>query len=162
MTTVRIVDVEIIRKGNVLTSLTELHRLSYLVRKIDFECAVVPYPSHKTTLTGELILSHGFNGLKPEELAVMQSYRHYREADEETRLKIFVESDKKAVNTLESLDKDIPKHCWSIVLDHSKLVAFVRNFKWPGFLGYARANTNVYGFCYFGDGRCVKDLVFTN
>ena len=133
-----------------------------MVRRIDFECAVVPYPSHKSTLTGELILAHGFSGLSPQELPLMQSYRHFREADEETRLKIFVESDKQALNTLESLHKDIPKNCWSIVLDHSKLVSFVRNFKWPGFLAYARANTSVYGYCYFGDGRRVNDLVFTN
>ena len=73
-----------------------------------------------------------------------------------------VESEQKAVNTLESLEGDIPKNCWSLILDQSKLVAYIRNFKWPGFLSYNRANTDIYGYCYFGDGRAVHDLVFTS
>lgn len=66
------------------------------------------------------------------------------------------------MNTLEPLCKDIPKSQWSLVLDQSKLVAFIRNFKWPGYLAYNRANSNIHGYCYFGDGRVVNDLVFTS
>lgn len=73
-----------------------------------------------------------------------------------------MQSDKKAVNTLETLDRDIPRSSWSLVTDSSKLVAFVRNFKWPGFLAYNRANSPVHGYCYFGDGRTVNDLIFTS
>lgn len=80
---------EIIKKGNVRSKLTELDRLGYIVRKIDHECALVPYPSKKSTLTGELINYHGFAGLKPEELSKLESYRHYRESSEETRLRIY-------------------------------------------------------------------------
>lgn len=33
---------------------------------------------------------------------------------------------------------------------------------WPGFIAYARANSRVFGYAYFGDGRCVADYAFIN
>lgn len=113
--------------------------------------------------------SLAYGGQSAEEIGRLDAYRHYRESNEETRLRIFgkrafnsVESNKKAVNTLESLTSDLPRSTWSLTLDSSKLVAFLRSFKWPGFLAYNRANSPVFGYCYFGDGRVNNDLVFTS
>ncbi len=69
--------------------MTELDRLGYLVHKIDRDCAVVPSTSHKTSLTGELMSNLAYRGQTPEEIANFESYRHYRESDEETRLRIY-------------------------------------------------------------------------
>lgn len=155
-------DLAVIQKGNKVSHITELDRLSYVVRHIDQECAIVPYQSQKSLVTGELIENVGYQGQKPDEIGKLSSYRHFRVSDEKTRLQIYVQSEKKAINTLETLDHDIPKSCWSVVHDSSKLLALIRNFKWPGFLAFNRANTGNYGYCYFGDGRKVTDLMFTS
>lgn len=57
-------------------------------------------------------------------------------------------------------------------VDHSKLKvkknfllifkAYLTSMYWPGFVSYARANSTIYGFGYFGDGRRVSDLAFIN
>jgi radial spoke head protein 9 len=155
-------DLSVIQKGNQKNNITELDRLSSVVHSIDMECAIVPYESQKSLVTGELLENVGYQGQKPEDIGKLSSYRHYRLSDEKTRLQILVQSEKKAVNTLETVEHDIPKSCWSILHDSSKLLALVRNFKWPGFLCYNRANTVSYGYCYFGDGRKVNDLMFTS
>lgn len=155
-------DLAVIQKGNKVSHITELDRLSYVVHHIEQECAIVPYESQKSLVTGELIENVGYQGQKPDEIGKLSSYRHFRASDEKTRLQIYVQSEKKAINTLETLDHDIPKSCWSVVHDASKLLALVRNFKWPGFLAFNRANTSTYGYCYFGDGRKVNDLMFTS
>lgn len=36
----------------------------------------------------------------------------------------------------------------------------VRNLVWPGYMTYHKTNTNVFGFCYFGDGLKNNDLPF--
>lgn len=155
-------DLSVIKKGNLKHHITELDRLTFVVHSIDQECAIVPYESQKSMITGELLENIGYQGQKPEEIGKITSYRHYRLSDEKTRLQIHVQSEQKAINTLETLEHDIPKSCWSIIHDSSKLLALVRNFKWPGFLSYNRANTVMYGYCYFGDGRKVNDLMFTS
>ena len=160
---------EIIQRGNVGSRLTELDRLSYLVNQIDYDCAVVPDPAMKSSQTGELMINLGYTGQTPEEIAMLQSYKHFRSTDEEKRLRIHgklfvtsVESNRKSINTLEPITDDLPKSTWSLVLDSSKLVAYLRSFKWPGFLAYNRANSSIHGYCYFGDGRKNIDLSFTS
>lgn len=162
-------DDQIIARGNSSSRLTELDRLGYVVRQIDETCALVPYPSQVSAITGELSRNIGFKGLSVEELSNLQNYRHYRESDETKRLQIYgrqsllpVESDKKAINTLECLKDDIPAQAWSLTLDPSKHVSYLRSFVWPGFVAYTRANTDVYGFVYMGEGRNNPDLAFTS
>lgn len=36
----------------------------------------------------------------------------------------------------------------------------MRNLAWPGFVGYSRANSRVFGYGYFGDGIKNIDLAF--
>lgn len=69
--------------------MTELDRLGYVVRQIDRECAIVPYSSQKSILTGELMPNVGYSGQTPDEIAKLSSYRHYRNSDEQTKLKIY-------------------------------------------------------------------------
>lgn len=162
-------DDQIIKKGNQKTSITELDRLAWVIHRIDQECAVVPYESQKTTSTDQLLRNIGYRGIGQDTLNTLASYRHYRKADEKKineirgnlTILILARTGNLALNTLESLDADIPAKCWSISQDVSGLVAYLRNFKWPGFLAYNRANTPIYGYCYFGDGRKVSDLMFT-
>jgi len=61
---------------------------------------------------------------------------------------------------LDSLSGDAPNKCWSIFSDVTKTVAIVRSQLWPGFYGYHRVNTNVFGCVYIGDGLRCNDLPF--
>lgn len=82
-------DDQIIRKGNLRSRITELDRLSYVVHKIDHDCAVVPYSSHKTSQTGELLNNIGYSGQSPEEISRLANYRHYRDTEDDVRLNIY-------------------------------------------------------------------------
>lgn len=89
MMSVKVVHSEIIKKGNQKHTVTELDRLSYVVSKIDQECAIVPYQSQKSTLTGELVPNVGFEGQAPEDICQLSNYRHLRDTEEEKKLRIF-------------------------------------------------------------------------
>lgn len=82
-------DEDIIKKGNMKTALTELDRLSHVVHSIDRDCAVVPFESQKTALTGQLLPNVGYAGQTPESIGEIASYRHLRDAKEEVKMKIF-------------------------------------------------------------------------
>lgn len=76
-------------KGNISQKITELDRLAYVIDQIDKDCAIVPYTSQKSILTGELMPNVGYSGQTPQEIARLASYRHYRDSDEQTKLKIY-------------------------------------------------------------------------
>ena len=80
---------EIIKKGNQKHAITELDRLSYVVHSIDHDCAIVPYESQKTTITGKLLPNVGYIGQSQNQISHLSNYRHLRNAPEEKKLKIF-------------------------------------------------------------------------
>lgn len=49
---------------------------------------------------------------------------------------------------------------WSIQSDSSKQNITVRNLYWPGYVGYHRTNSAVFGGVYMGDGGKKVDLPF--
>ena len=63
--------------------------MSYVVRAIDHDCAIVPYASQKSTVTGQLLPDVGYAGQTPDEIGKLDNYRHLRDASNETRTQIF-------------------------------------------------------------------------
>jgi radial spoke head protein 9 len=51
------------------------------------------------------------------------------------------------------------KH-WSIQSDSSGRDVTIRNLYWPGYVGYLRVNSSVFGGVYMGDGLKKVDLPF--
>ena len=50
---------------------------------------------------------------------------------------------------------------WTVQKDEvNQSIVVLRNRLWPGYASYARANTNIYGGIYIGDGVCNCDLPF--
>ncbi len=43
---------------------------------------------------------------------------------------------------------------------HFKIKATVRSLLWPGFVGYHRANSAIFGYTYIGSGIKNSDLPF--
>jgi len=58
------------------------------------------------------------------------------------------------------VSKDQPSGSWSLQTDTSKANATVRSLLWPGFVGYHRANSNIFGYIYIGSGIKNSDLPF--
>lgn len=148
---------------------TELDRLSCVVHLIEEECQIVPVGAIKILPTHELIHNTAFRGLKIEEGAKLSSYLHYRKPkSEEKKLiigkkhRISLESDQalQRMDFLDPISEDEIKGSWSIQTDESKTQITVRNLLWPGYVGYHRTNSSVYGGVYFGEGIKNVDLPF--
>ena len=48
----------------------------------------------------------------------------------------------------------------AVAVDENQAVVLIRSRLWPGYTSYARANTNIFGGVYIGDGVCNQDLPF--
>jgi radial spoke head protein 9 len=140
---------------------TELDRLAFVVRAIEFDCAVLPIGAAKLTPAHELRFDQSFRGLSIEEANSLQNWQHFREPQtEEKKLAIQNEDAIFHKNFLDGLAEDKPKGCWSVQSDDSKANVTVRNLLWPGFLAYHEARTGVFGYSYFGNGLKNVDLPF--
>ena len=53
---------------------------------------------------------------------------------------------------LDSIDQDCIKGSWSLQTDESKTEVTVRSMVWPGYVGYHRTNSGVFGGVYMGTG----------
>jgi hypothetical protein len=58
---------------------TELDRLAYVVRAIDFDCAALPVGALKLTPNHELRYNDSFKGLSTSEAADLSNYQHFRQ-----------------------------------------------------------------------------------
>ena len=58
--------------------ITELDRLSYIVKMIERECAVVPKGSFKFTPLYEVKKNEGFKGLSAEDGFKSENWKHFR------------------------------------------------------------------------------------
>lgn len=61
---------------------------------------------------------------------------------------------------MDSLKDDELKESWSIQTDESKTEVTVRSLLWPGYIGYHRANSIVFGGVYMGTGLRCEDFPF--
>ena len=61
---------------------------------------------------------------------------------------------------MDSIDQDSIKKSWSIQTDESGCEVTVRSLLWPGYVGYHRANSCVFGGVYMGNGIQSHDLAF--
>lgn len=142
-------------------SFTELDRLAFVVRSIDLECASLPVGAVKLASTHEIRYNDSFKGLGIAEASDLKNYQHFRRPLTEEKKEFVLRGDAIFhLNFLDPLDKDSPKGSWSVHADTSKTQVTVRSLLWPGYLTYHRANSNIFGFAYFGNGIKNNDLSF--
>merc|ERR1712183_784557 len=131
-------DASIKARGNQVKPITELDRLSYIVRLIDHECAVVPHTAYRCTPNDEI-----------------------RPNSEQTRIDLLARCDRtQIINFFEGLSNDVVDGAWDLQMDESALTSYIKHAKWPGFVSYHRANSDIHGYAYFGDGRKLRDIHF--
>jgi len=125
-----------------------------VVRTIEHECAIVPAPAYRCTPSDEIRENNYFRGLNIEECGDLKNYLHFRPSKEETRIDMLSKMCRMQIlNFFDGLIGDVSNTAWSLKMDNERLVSYVRNAKWPGFVSYHRANSAIFGYVYFGDGR---------
>ncbi|CAD8082384.1 unnamed protein product [Paramecium primaurelia] len=138
----------------------EVDRLAYVVNAIEFECALLPVGAVRLTPTHELRYNDSFEGLNLQEASKIINYQHFRAPQSPNKKELIAQDD--ALFHYDFFDQldDHPVGQWSLQTDSSKYQVTIRNLQWPGFLGYHRAGTRIFGYAYFGDGIKNVDLAF--
>ncbi len=73
-----------------------------------------------------------------------------------------LESDKalERKDFMDAISSDAIKKSWSLQTDESGTEITVRSLLWPGYVGYHRTNSKIFGGAYMGSGLCCLDLPF--
>ena len=143
------------------TSITELERLSFVVRAIENECAIVPVGAVKIMPNHQLRYNVNFRGCSLANALKIENWMHYRPPQSDEKKKSI--EDEKAIyeeKILDALEQDRPKGVWNINSTIDESAVIVRNLYWPGAIGFHKIDSTEFGYCYFGDGIKNHDLPF--
>lgn len=141
--------------------LTELDRLAATVKEIDLTCHCVPRGALKYTPLNQVLVNEAFRGLSREEAFSLNGWVHFREVHNKKQKDLIARQEAVFSNDfLDEVSADKPNFCWSIIKDTTQAVATLRSQLWPGYYGYHRSNTPIYGSVYIGDGVKNIDLPF--
>jgi radial spoke head protein 9 len=144
--------------------ITELDRLSYTVHQIDSSCTLVPIGSFKKNTLGEITKNEAFDGISIEKVNQIGAYMHLRPVQNAAKRSmrdrqedIFEPAFLDGANEAGS---NWTAGSWTALKDTTQQLGVLRSRVWPGFVAFHRANTNIYGNFYFGNGVQNTDLVF--
>ncbi|XP_058116558.1 radial spoke head protein 9 homolog [Anopheles ziemanni] len=141
----------------------EQDRLWYVVHAILREAAFVPRGAMRWSTGGEAVLNPFFRGLSESELCALSNYQHFRQPERaaEENLRGRAECDL-PLDVFDRPEVDVLPEGKSFALrvDDTGTIATWSSLYWIGLVNYHRADRNVYGFFYAGDGRKNWDLPF--
>ena len=156
------VDKELLARVSIpARGITELDRLSHVVHQIDSDCQIVPRGAIKKTPLKEIRKNEAFRGLKADECFDVGNYYHFRAPMHKKKVELNKRNE--GIYNHDFLDNagsDIPVGTWSVLKDTTGTVAVLRSKLWPGFYGYHKANTKLYGGFYLGTGCKALDIPF--
>ena len=142
-------------------NMTETDRLSFVVRAIDRDCAVVPVGGFKMMPINELRRNDLFEGLNSEDLDKKEKYVHFRPVEnQEKKDKIAMGKAVLDFEFLDSIADDPIRDSWSIHVDSTKTTSSLRSLVWPGYFAYCKANSDQFGGVYIGYGIKNVDIPF--
>jgi len=132
-----------------------------VVRAIEADCATLPVGALKLSPTHEMRYDDSFSGLSIDAAGNVSNYQHFRSPLSEEKREYIARGDATFKRDfLDPIEKDFPVGAWSLHTDSSRTQVTVRSLLWPGYLTYHRANSNIFGYCYFGNGIKNSDLPF--
>ena len=133
--------------------LTEMDRLSVVVKQIDQSCSCVPKGSFKCTPSHTVCANEGFRGLAVDASCNLENWQHLRVIKLEQNKNLAARNEACYNDEfLDALSHDKPLKCWSILKDTTGSVAILRSQLWPGYYAYHRSNTAIFGGVYMGEG----------
>ncbi|CAA9990950.1 conserved Plasmodium protein, unknown function [Plasmodium knowlesi strain H] len=141
------------------SDITELERLSYVIRKIDEEAFIVPYNSVKITNNLEMKFAN-FTGFNMIEALKLTSWVHFRYPKNLTYDKIKSYNTFFLNNFLDSIKSDIPTSMWNVKVNNQLSKISIMNCFYPGYVFYHLLNTPFYASVYIGNGIPNYDLPF--
>eukprot|EP00401_Gymnodinium_catenatum_P068403 CAMPEP_0117470666 /NCGR_PEP_ID=MMETSP0784-20121206/7332_1 /TAXON_ID=39447 /ORGANISM="" /LENGTH=172 /DNA_ID=CAMNT_0005264759 /DNA_START=170 /DNA_END=684 /DNA_ORIENTATION=+ len=131
----------------------EVHRLTYTVKKIDRDCAIVPRGALSVDTGKKVINNYTYQGLSYDTSCELRAYMHYRRPENLQGIALLKRPGIiKTDDFLDCIDKDAPKEMWAISHDNGASTAFVRNLFWEGYTFYSVMKSPEYGSAYFGIG----------
>ena len=109
----------------------------------------------------EVRRNEAFKGLKADEAFITSNYFHFRAPL--LKKNVELNARKEGVynhHFLDNADEDALKGNWSVLKDTMGTVAILRNKQWPGYYAFHKANTDIYGGFYVGNGVKSLDIAF--
>jgi radial spoke head protein 9 len=141
--------------------ITELDRLSHVVHQIDSDCHIVPRGSVKKIPLKETRLNEAFRGLRANEVFDISNYTHFRAPLSKEKVDLNARNEGVYNNDfLDNAQDDIPAGTWSVLKDTTGSCSVIRSKLWPGYYSYHKANTNIFGSLYIGNGCKAVDMPF--
>jgi len=139
----------------------ELHRLSYVVRKIEHDCALVPGGAVVVDAGKRVVFSPYYAGLSYQTLSESRAYFHFRKPENLQGSAILKKPGfVKPTEFLDPISKDLPQQMWAISLNSAGTQSVVRNLCWEGYTFFAAVGGSEFGGAYFGLGLDNPDLAF--
>lgn len=131
----------------------EIHRLSFVVRAIEVECATTPVGAVVLLPIHELRWNPNFSAPELKTTLQKSHWMHFREPSDPLK-KANIEKDDAIFrrDLLDGIEDDLPRGCWSLQASFSKEWVTLRNYVWAGFLAYLNLEHSTFGYCYIGNG----------
>jgi len=140
--------------------LTELHRLSVVVREVDHDCTLTPIGALILTGDKKMALNPYFSNLDPHASSKLSSYMHLRDPEIPEVIARFRSTEfTNKGDFLDPIDQDYPKGCWKL-RQVSGIRILIRNLLWPGFEFIYDIQGRNFHQGYFGTGIRQTDIVF--
>jgi len=106
-------------------------------------------------------MNEAFRGLKANEVFDISNYTHFRAPLSKEKVDLNARNEGVYNNDfLDAAQDDIPMGSWSVLKDTTGTVSVIRSKLWPGYYSYHKANTNIYGGLYIGNGCKAVDMPF--
>lgn len=139
---------------------TELLKLSYLIRQIDYDTNILPEGALCLVPEHELRVNRSFKGLEPSDLISFDKFLHFRPCSEKKKKMLEEDNAVFRYDILDPISEDDVKGSWTIQLDSTKTSCNLRSLLWPGYFATHQANTNLYSSVYIGNAMKNTDLSF--
>lgn len=141
--------------------LREIHRVAYLIRKIDFNTAAIPRGSYRVDENNKISPSESFKGLSLEAASSLENWAHLRPAENIAKIRALSHDDVQfSVDFLDLLKNDLPISCWALRTDNSGGIVTVRSLRFPGYCAFHVLHTKHFGSVYLGTGMELTELPF--
>ncbi|VDO03556.1 unnamed protein product [Rodentolepis nana] len=139
----------------------EEDRLAAVINRIDSDVRTIPKGSFIRLPTGQIIRNRNYEGLSFADSSKLSSYLHFRKPLEHLQ---FPPEDtcnaNRATDFLDTLEKDIPKGCWTLLFERGNTIVYLKSLLWLGYILFHIPEKPIYGSIYVGYGDYNIDLPF--
>uniref|UniRef100_A0A182QZR3 Radial spoke head protein 9 homolog n=1 Tax=Anopheles farauti TaxID=69004 RepID=A0A182QZR3_9DIPT len=149
--------------GSPIVEVREQDRLWYVMHAILREAVGVPRGALRMSASNDAVVNPFFRGLSREELTKLGNYQHFRRPERaaEENLQGRPECNL-SLDVFDRLEVDVLPEgkSFTLRLDDTERLAMWSSLHWLGLEFFHKANSDVFGFLYNGDGRKNWDLPF--